>query len=86
MLTVRGPYVWWVKLLRKPVFHSRDLPRVDASPYPYCPCPLTDKNNPTCWTMSTLSVLHRWTGLTLFYKTWKGAPEDDYPDCGTAGH
>lgn len=81
MVTIAGPYVWWVRWLRKPIHHDRDIDRVDASPYPYCPC----AEHEDCWTMSTLSALHRWTGFTLFYRTWKGAPEDEYgkPDCGT---
>jgi hypothetical protein len=81
MLTVKSPSVWWVRLLRKPIFHTYDVPRMDRSLYPFCPCAKhgfgsADIATATCWTMSTLSVLHRWTGLTLFYKTWKGAPDE----------
>lgn len=61
--------------LRKPRFHTTDLARVDASPYPYGPCrehPLNWKDAPVeapeCYTLSVLSVLHRWTGLTLVWR------------------
>lgn len=51
-------------LLRKPIHWACDLKKVDASPYPYGPLVLRGK--PTGWYyMSTLSVLHRWTGLVL---------------------
>lgn len=52
---------WWVRLMRKPLVHSTNLTRVDRSPYPYGPC----ATHSDCWTLSTLSILHRWTGLTL---------------------
>lgn len=93
MVTVRSPALWWVRLIRRPIHHSTSVEHVDWSPYPYCPCVrhgATMADGP-CWTMSTLSFLHRWTGLTLFYKTWKGADDDPgdasargKPDCGTS--
>lgn len=48
-------------VLTRPLVHSRDLPRVDRSPYPHGPC----EDHPGCYYLSALSVLHRWTGLTL---------------------
>lgn len=50
-----------LRLLRKPRWHTTNLRRVDASPYPYGPCDL----HRGCWYISVMSVLHRWTGLTL---------------------
>ena len=62
-----------VKWLRKPVVHSTDYIRVDKSPYPYGPCDGTKgcphrllSPPPDCWVLTRLSVLHRWTGLTLY--------------------
>lgn len=65
---------WYVRLLRKPLVHSTNYVRVDQSPYPYGPC--TDERcvnkyrlpRPDCWTLSTLSILHRWFGLVLEVK------------------
>lgn len=62
-----------VRWLRKPLRHSTNYPRVDRSPYPYRPC--TDERcwtryrhpRPDCWVLTPLSILHRWTGLTLEY-------------------
>lgn len=65
-----------VRLLRRPVLHvlvifpsgnenHEAMERVDASPYPYGPCPRTDPKHPTCWVLTPLGILHRWTGLTL---------------------
>lgn len=51
-------------LLRKPVHWSGDLKKVETSPYPYGPLIVNGKET-GWWYMSTLSVLHRWTGLTL---------------------
>lgn len=64
-----------MRLMRKPLIHCRDLDRVDASPYPYGPCNLSFGKNPTCWTLSLLSILHRWTGLTLYV-----GPPEEKPD------
>jgi hypothetical protein len=55
------------RVLRRPLFHCRHLARVDASPYPYGPCPMSIEPV-TCWTLSALGILHRWTGLTLYTK------------------
>ena len=63
----------WVRLLRAPLLHVRNLDRVEASPYPYGPCPKRPENGGVCpghrdcWTLSTLAILHRWTGLTLYF-------------------
>lgn len=82
MVRVSSPRVWWVRLLRRPVFHCTDLARVDRSPYPYCPCENPEHardvllDDEQCWTMSTVSILHRWCGFTLFYRTWTGAPDE----------
>lgn len=55
------------RFLTKPRWHTVNLMRVDASPYPYGLCaihvPLTASQ--PCYHLSILSVLHRWTGLTL---------------------
>jgi hypothetical protein len=53
-----------VRLLTRPLWHSRNLPRVDASPYPYGPCPGVTG----CYYLSALSILHRWTGLALRFR------------------
>lgn len=53
------------RVLRHPLWHCRDLDRVNRSPYPYGPCALSTEPV-TCWTLSPLGILHRWTGLTLF--------------------
>lgn len=55
------------RALRYPLVHRRDLAAVDRSPYPYGPCALSPEPA-RCWTLSALSVLHRWTGLTLLYE------------------
>ena len=66
IVTVPSWDTWYVRLLRKPLWHCRDIRRVDESPYPYGPCAKTKRANPTCWTLSLLGILHRWTGLTLY--------------------
>jgi hypothetical protein len=83
---------WYVRALRYPLFHCRDQNRVERSPYPYGPCRkrAVDKGGEgsaclghcDCWTLSVLSVLHRWTGLTL--ATHK-ASDGDSLDSGQAG-
>lgn len=50
-------HVW----LTTPRSHETDIDYVDASPYPYGKCP----EHANCWYLSILSVLHKWTGLTL---------------------
>ena len=47
------------RVLRKPLWYTRDVDRVDASPYPYG---LSESRG---YYLSLLGVLHRWTGLTL---------------------
>lgn len=56
--------------LCKPRYHTTDVPKVDASPYPYGMCRdhWSDNGVITCYYLSILSVLHRWTGLTLLMK------------------
>jgi hypothetical protein len=57
------------RFLTKPRWHTTDIRRVDLSPYPYGMC--TQHHSltwPECWYLSILSILHRWTGLTLEVK------------------
>lgn len=71
MVTVPSPDVWYARLLRMPLLHTRNLDRVEKSPYPYGPCPKRDGacfGHHDCWTLSTLAILHRWTGLTLHWE------------------
>lgn len=73
--------VWWVRLIRLPVFVSRNRTRVDASPYPYAP--LDNLHNPMRahrWGLTTFGILHRWTGLTLCNSP-RPCPDHD-PHCG----
>lgn len=84
IVTVPSWGVWYVRALRWPFFHTRDQNRAERSPYPYGPCPKREgpcTGHVDCWTMSTLSVLHRWTGLTLYV----GPPgeQDDTPEPGS---
>lgn len=51
--------------LTRPRWHSTDGVKVDRSPYPYGPCTDPIHEERECWYLSILSVLHRWTGLTL---------------------
>lgn len=63
------------RVLTKPLIYSGDLARIDASPYPWGPDYTSRYTGSTWgpvdhtkWTryyLSTLSILHRWTGLTL---------------------
>lgn len=76
------------RALTRPLLHtrttdhdetSRKLDRIDRSPYPYGPCPNPDHSTASvhCWYLSALSILHRWTGLTLYYETPdEGTTED----------
>ncbi len=51
------------KILTLPVYWTDDMDKADKSPYPYGPgC---DQPRGYGWYLSTLSILHRWTGLTL---------------------
>lgn len=55
-------------LLRRPVWWSSNIEKVDRSPYPYGPDPAWEgppMDAPRFY-LSALSVLHRWTGLTLW--------------------
>lgn len=51
-----------VRFLTKPRWHTHDIVRVDASPYPY------GQSRCGGYYLSILGVLHRWTGLTLKVK------------------
>lgn len=80
IVTVTSWDRWYVRALRAPLWHCSDLPRVDASPYPYGPCPKREgacSGHRECWTLSTLGILHRWTGLTLYLPE---KPEEAVPD------
>lgn len=52
---------WIVKALRKPRLVTWDTERVEASPYPYGP------GAHGSYYLSLLRVLHRWTGLSLYF-------------------
>jgi hypothetical protein len=65
MWTVPSFDVWYVRALRRPLYHSTDYAAVDRSPYPYGPCA---KHGHFCWALTPLGILHRWTGLTLEVK------------------
>lgn len=57
------------RVLTKPLLMSTDLKHVEASAYPYGPVfPQMGMQCPV-WYLSALSILHRWTGLTLETKT-----------------
>lgn len=62
------------RLLTRPVIRTTNLPRVEASPYPYGilldgeiqPDPPPVEPDPSeVYYLSVLSILHRWTGLCL---------------------
>jgi hypothetical protein len=60
--------VWYARALRWPLLHSTNQRRVERSSYPYGPCTKREGSclgHRECWTLSTLGILHRWTGLTL---------------------
>lgn len=87
IVTVPSWDTWYVHALRYPLLHFTATPgtpryeQIDASPYPYGPCPNRDGaclGHRECWTLSTLAILHRWTGLTLYRQT----PEEGTPDDG----
>lgn len=50
------------RVLRAHLFHTDNLARVDPSPYPYGECYYGG------YYLNLLSILHRWTGLTLELK------------------
>lgn len=68
-LRVKSWDSWWVRALRKPVLvvHDPDLfERVESAPYPYGPIKEYHGGKVrTCWALTPLGILHRWTGLTL---------------------
>lgn len=53
------------RVLRKPRFWTTDIDRVDRSPYPYGRGGISADENTDRFYLSLLSILHRWTGLTL---------------------
>lgn len=80
---------WVLRWLQKPLWHTRTVvpairnewdqnrwDRIDASPYPYGPC--TGRGHDTahveCWYLSALSILHRWTGFSVWVQR---EPEED---------
>lgn len=68
LVLVKNRSAWWVRALRYGIWHSMwfggsDFDKIDASPYPYGPCPLHEQ----CYYLSGVSILHRWTGFTLFF-------------------
>lgn len=67
---------WVIYLLRKPVYYQHDIDRVDASPYPYGEKTryVGGVRRPV-WYLSTLSILHRWTGLAVYVKKGRGQRE-----------
>jgi hypothetical protein len=73
------------RALTRPLYHTRTtdydasrakFDRIDRSPYPYGPCQNPDHSTASvhCWYLSALSILHRWTGLTLRFPD--DTPED----------
>lgn len=79
LLHIGHDFDWWpVRLLRTPIKHQRTVQngkwhKVSVSPYPYGPCENPAHNtdtgmDSTCWVLTPLGILHRWTGLTLC--TW----------------
>lgn len=73
LLRVKSFDTLFVRVLRTPVWHRPALTndawrRIERSPYPYGPCAEHSKGlglDATCWVLTPLSILHRWTGLTL---------------------
>lgn len=64
-----------VRVLCAPLFTTTNFERIDASPYPYGPTDeeafrAGERDQP--FYLSILSILHRWTGLTLEYDTSEG--------------
>lgn len=83
MTTGHAHHLWTVKkgglvqrVLRTPLLHfnapegSKAMARVERSPYPYGPCPKREGacfGHHHCWVLTPLGILHRWTGLTLYF-------------------
>jgi hypothetical protein len=59
------------RLLCKPLYWTDDRAKVDASPYPYGVYQYVSTDREVYW-LSALSILHRWTGLTLEVKKEDG--------------
>lgn len=52
------------RVLSTPIYYSTDYDRVDRSPYPWgLPSPESRR-----YYLSPLSIAHRWTGLTLWFR------------------
>lgn len=54
------------RVLRKPLIHSMNLPRVDKSVFVFGPCKVHGDAG-DCYTLSLLGILHGLTGLTISY-------------------
>lgn len=55
-----------VSVLTYPVWHTFNRARVEESRYPFVLCSLGAGPEPEpCFVLTTLGILHRWTGLTL---------------------
>jgi hypothetical protein len=74
MVEIKSWDSWWVRALRVPLRHrfcrtdDATWVAVSRSPYPYGPCPehtSAPHQRLHCFVLTPLSVLHRWTGLTL---------------------
>jgi hypothetical protein len=61
------------RLLTAPLYCTGNLRKVDRSPYPYGPC----VEHTGHWYLSTLSVLHRWSGLALWLPDEEPDPEEE---------
>lgn len=71
------PFPFYVRSLRWGILHTRNLERVEKSPYPYGPCSKREgpcAGHRECWTLSALGILHRWTGLTIEFDP---SPEEE---------
>ena len=63
LLALRSPRLH--RLLTEPRWRTEDADRVDRSPYPYGVMPSPYGGDKGWYYLSILSVLHRWTGLTI---------------------
>jgi hypothetical protein len=59
-----NPGGWLYRFLRKPRWFVYDRVKAEKSAYPYG---VVSNVVPPMYYLSLLGVLHRWTGLTLFY-------------------
>ena len=76
------------RVLTRPLLHTLGHnEQVETSPYPYGPCPKREGpcySHHDCWYLSALSILHRWTGLTLYYENPPDDPDEGVLDeCGS---